>query len=118
MTMSTIIRRGYGGPLPSIAEGMAYILGATTEYYEWLECYSLTPEDCPDEPDFDKAIDNFMSAVGDARVRGDFEEVPLDRRNNISAFIWNIRALGGKSAEPENECMTCVTGGIVIRRYL
>ncbi|MFW5499424.1 MULTISPECIES: FUSC family protein [unclassified Maridesulfovibrio] len=96
MTMSTIIRRGYGGPLPSIADGMAEVLGATTEYYEWLECYSLTPEDCPDEPDFDKAIDNFMAAVGDARVRGDFEDVPLERRNNISAFIWNIRALGGE----------------------
>ncbi|NDV22511.1 FUSC family protein [Desulfovibrio sp. JC022] len=96
MTMATIIRRGYGGPLPSIADGMAEILGAAADYYKWLECYSLTPEDCPDEPDFDKAIDNFMAAVGDARIRGDFEEVPLERRNNISAFIWNIRALGGE----------------------
>ena len=96
MTMATIIRRGYGGPLPSIAEGMADILKAANNYYEWLKCYSLTPEDCPDEPDFDMAIDNFMAVVGDARIRGDFEDVPLERRNNISAFIWNIRALGGE----------------------
>jgi len=96
MTMATIIRGGYGGPLPSIAEGMADILEAANNYYGWLECYSLTPEDCPDEPDFDKDIDNFMAVVGDARIRGDFEDVPLERRNNISAFIWNIRALGGE----------------------
>lgn len=96
MTMSTIIRRSHGGPLPSIADGMAEVLHAATDYYEWLECYSLTPEDCSEQPDFDKAIDNFMVAVGDARIRGDFEDVPLERRNNISAFIWNIRALGGE----------------------
>lgn len=98
MTMSTIIRRGYGGPLPSISEGMTKILKDAADYYAWLECYSLTPDDCPEQPDFDLAIDNFMLAVGDARIRGDFENVPLERRNNISAFIWNIRALGGEIA--------------------
>ncbi|WP_415713483.1 FUSC family protein [Maridesulfovibrio sp.] len=96
MTMSTIIRRGYGGPLPSIAVGMTNILIAAADYYAWLECYSLTPEDCPEEPDFEKAIDKFMEAVGDARIRGEFEDVPLERRNNISAFIWNIHALGNE----------------------
>ncbi|WP_027720204.1 FUSC family protein [Maridesulfovibrio zosterae] len=98
MTMSTIIRRGYGGPLPSITDGMKNILADAADYYAWLECYALTPEECPPEPDFDLAIANFMSAVGDARVRGDFEAVPMERRNNISAFIWNIRALGGEIA--------------------
>ena len=96
MTMSTIIRRGYGGPLPSIAKGMTDILKATADHYAWLECYSLTPEDCPDEPDYEKAIEKFMGAVGEARIRGDFEDVPLARRNNISAFIWNIHALGSE----------------------
>ncbi|CCO22193.1 FUSC family protein [Maridesulfovibrio hydrothermalis] len=96
ISMSTIIRRGYGGPLPSIADGMKKILSATTEYYAWLECYALTPDECSDQPDFDKAIDDFMIAVGDARIKGDFEDVPIERRNNISAFIWNIRALGGE----------------------
>ncbi|NDV25504.1 FUSC family protein [Desulfovibrio sp. JC010] len=96
ITMSTIIRRRFGGPLPSIAQGMTDILGAAAEYYGWLEQYSLNPEDCPEEPDFDKAIDKFMSAVSDARIRGEFEDVPLERRNNVSAFIWNIHALGNE----------------------
>ena len=96
MTMSTIIRRGYGGPLPSIEQAMTDILVAAAEHYEWLKRYSLSPEDCPDEPDFEKSIDIFMSAVSEARVRGDFEDVPLERRNNISAFIWNIHALASE----------------------
>ncbi|WP_432735609.1 FUSC family protein [Maridesulfovibrio sp. FT414] len=96
VSMATIIRRGYGGPLPSIAEGMRNILTRTVDYYAWLECYSATPDECPEEPDFSQAVDDFMKAVGDARVRGDFEDVPLERRNNISAFIWNIRALGSE----------------------
>lgn len=95
-TMSTIIRRRYGGPLPSIAQGMTDILSATIEHYEWLERYSLAPEECPAEPDFEKAIGKFMTAVGEARVRGEFEDVPLERRNNISAFIWNIHALASE----------------------
>ncbi|WP_320170600.1 FUSC family protein [Maridesulfovibrio sp.] len=96
VSMSTIIRRGYGGPLPSIADGMRSILTQTIDYYAWLECYALTSDDCPEQPDFDKAVNEFMKAVGDARIRGDFEDVPLERRNNISAFIWNIRALGSE----------------------
>lgn len=96
VSMATIIRHAHGGPLEPIAEGMKNILTQTIDYYKWLECYALTPEDCPEEPDFKVAVDAFMRAVSDARIRGDFEDVPLERRNNISAFIWNIHALGSE----------------------
>ncbi len=96
VSMATIIRRGYGGPLPPIADDMKKILTSTIDYYTWLECYALTPEECPEQPDFELMVDDFMKAVSDARIRGYFEDVPLERRNNISAFIWNIHALGSE----------------------
>jgi hypothetical protein len=96
MAMSTIIRRGYGGPLPPIADGMKKVLQMTHEHYEWLEEYSLQSDNCMIHPDFDNVVNDFMIAVGEARIRGDFEDVPLERRNNISAFIWNIRSLGAE----------------------
>ncbi|MBI9112432.1 FUSC family protein [Maridesulfovibrio ferrireducens] len=94
--MSTIIRRGYGGPLSPIADGMKNILQVTQDHYAWLECYALHPDECKPVPDFEKAVNDFIRTVGDARIRGDFEDVPLERRNNISAFIWNIRSLGAE----------------------
>ncbi|OEU67734.1 MAG: hypothetical protein BA863_04660 [Desulfovibrio sp. S3730MH75] len=96
MAMSTIIRRGYGGPLPPIADGMKNVLHITQEHYEWLEEYALNSDNCMIHPDFEVGVNEFMRAVGDARIRGDFEDVPIERRNNISAFIWNIRSLGGE----------------------
>jgi uncharacterized membrane protein YccC len=98
IAMSTIIRRGYGGPLPAIADGMRNVLMMTQKHYAWLETYALESEHCEIHPDFENTVNEFMLAVGDARVRGDFEDVPLERRNNISAFIWNIRSLGGEIA--------------------
>lgn len=108
MTMSTIIRRGYGGPLPSIADGMKNILTATVDYYAWLECYTLTPDECPDQPDFDKAIEDFMKAVSDARIRGILRMFPLSDVTTYLLLFGIFAPWGVKLHVPRAGCMNCV----------
>lgn len=99
--MSSIIRRSPSGPLEILEKGMRRLLGRALSQYRWLERCARDPEHCSDRPHFDQAVDEFLDIVGDVRARGELEDIPLERRNNISAFIWQIRSLGNEIKRAE-----------------
>lgn len=99
--MSTVIRRSPDGPLNELEKGMRRLLGRALSQYRWLERCARDPENCSERPDFDHAVNEFLELVGEVRARGDLEDVALERRNNISAFIWQIRTLGNEIARAE-----------------
>lgn len=99
--MSSTIRRSPGGPLEAFEKGMRRLLGRALTQYRWLERCARDPEHCSNRPHFDRAVDEFLDLVGEIRARGELEEVPLERRNNISAFIWQIRTLGNEIKRAE-----------------
>lgn len=99
--MSATIRRSPRGPLEPLEKGMRRLLGRSLTQYRWLERCARDPEHCTDRPHFDRAVDEFLDLVGEVRARGDFDDIPLERRNNISAFIWQIRTLGNEIKRAE-----------------
>jgi uncharacterized membrane protein YccC len=92
-SLSTIIRRSGGTVLPVLAESTEKLLASTRAEFTWLERYALNSEP-PDPRPSQTAIPEFLEEIRRLRASGEFETVPLARRNNISAFIWNIRAIG------------------------
>ncbi len=92
----TVITRAKGKPLPEIEADTATLLGKTRELFHWMVSYAGSPETCGDKPDHQSAIHRFLVMGGQLRSLGIFDEVPLQRRNNISALIWNIRSIGAE----------------------
>ncbi|MBI9091869.1 MAG: FUSC family protein [Desulfobacterium sp.] len=92
-SLSTIIRRAGGTVLPVLSEGTEKLLTSTRAEITWLAAYALNLGDLDPRPPR-TAIPEFLETIRILRASGEFEDLPLARRNNISAFIWNIRALG------------------------
>ncbi|SDU42440.1 FUSC family protein [Desulfobacula phenolica] len=92
----TVITRAKGKPLPEIKEDTATLLKETRELFSWMVSYAGSPETCGDKPDHRSAIHRFLIMGSRLRSIGTFDKVPLQRRNNISALVWNIRTIGAE----------------------
>lgn len=92
-SLSTIIRRAGGRVLPVPSESTEKLLASTRAEFTWLAGYALNSRDLDPRPSRN-AVPEFLETIRILRASGQFEDLPLARRNNISAFIWNIRAIG------------------------
>lgn len=62
--------------------------------FSHLATYAGTGEAPEADPEFKTCFNRFMARIGSMRSRGEFDDFPLDSRNNASAFILQLNRIG------------------------
>lgn len=78
---------------PTLGPRFDALMDILEQEFSHLETYAredLLPDT---QSDFDTEFNSFMVFLGKMRAQGEFEDLALDRRNNASAFIWQIKCL-------------------------
>ena len=92
--MASIVGRSSGGVRGTIRPELEELMDTVEALYLQLENYVRTGEEDATPPEFKACFSRFMVDVAQRRVRGEFDGLPLDSRNNASAFIRQIDRIG------------------------
>lgn len=94
IALSSIVANSTGVFKGEIQSDFEVLMDTVQTQFAQLEIYTRTGEASLSSHAFNDCFSRFMARLGTMRIKGEFDQFPLDARNSSSSFILQIRQIG------------------------